>query len=409
MNNNLLTKCLCCSGNKLEEILDLNKQPLANSYCEKNEVLDEYPLELNLCLECYHCQLSYSVDPDLMFKNYLYVSGTSQTLRNYFDWFANMCYTKNPDSRTVLDIACNDGSQLNSFKKLQYKTFGIDPAKNLYNMNTKNGHNVLCNYFNDGSCKKLKNQFGIKDFDIIVAQNVFAHNNNPFDFLTSCKKIMNDKTTLYIQTSQANMIEENQFDTIYHEHISFFNSQSMKTLVERSGLYLNDVFITPIHGNSYVFSIGKTSNLSKNVENRIVLESNLGLYDYQTYVCYALKCQKLRIELKETIDKYKNLGYKVIGYGAAAKGVVLLNYSKIDLDFVVDDNPLKHNLYMPGTNIQILDPKSLINIKHEKIIVLPLAWNFFDEIKKRTLDIIGNHTETDITFIKYFPNIEISK
>ena len=150
-----LKKCLCCENESLKTILDLNKQPLANSYYKKGELLEEYPLAVNLCSNCFHLQLTYSVDPDLMFKNYLYVSGTSKTLRDYFDHFANLCLKNSPEAKTILDIACNDGSQLNSFAKLGLETFGIDPATNLYEISTKNNHKVICGYLDNKTKDKL--------------------------------------------------------------------------------------------------------------------------------------------------------------------------------------------------------------------------------------------------------------
>jgi len=175
-----LNECLCCGSERLKLVLDLNEQPLANSFKKTAEEEEPYfPLRLNICEECTHLQLSHAVDPDLLFKNYLYVSGTSQTLRDYFDWFAKLTqeYFAEPPT-TVLDIACNDGSQLNSFKALGLKTYGIDPAENLHVLSSKE-HEVVCDYFKEKYVYHYKN----KKLDIITAQNVFAHNDYPLDFL----------------------------------------------------------------------------------------------------------------------------------------------------------------------------------------------------------------------------------
>ncbi len=399
-----IKKCLCCNKENLSCVLNLNKQPLANSYSPVETVLDEYPLAINLCKSCYHLQLTYRVDPDLLFKNYLYVSGTTQTLRDYFDLFAHNAKLENPDSKSILDIACNDGSQLNSFKSLGYETYGIDPAENLLERSLKNGHNIICDYFNMQSIKKLKEKFNVDKIDIITAQNVFAHNDDPYEFLIACKELMDEQSSLYIQTSQATMVENNQFDTIYHEHISFFNVNSMKTLVERAGLHLNKVQITSVHGNSYVFKIGKTKNEDKSVAERYEYEKEKGLLNEDTYLNYSNFCRNIASELKSEVQKYKDDGFVVAGYGAAAKGVVLINFAKIDLDFVVDDNPLKHNLCMPGTKTLIHSPDHLKIYGDAKVVLLPLAWNFFDEIKRRVNSILPNN---NIKFIKYFPKVEI--
>lgn len=403
--NKKLKKCLCCKSEFLNLILDLNKQPLANSYYKKGEFLKEYPLAVNLCNNCFHLQLTYRVDPDLMFKKYIYVSGTTQTLRDYFDHFADLCLKKSPEAKTILDIACNDGSQLNSFAKLGLETFGVDPATNLYELSTKNGHKVICDYLDNKTKDKLRSTFNKSTFDIITAQNVFAHNDNPYQFLLSCKKLMHNNTKLYIQTSQAKMVSNNQFDTIYHEHISFFNINSMKTIVERAGLHLNDVYLADIHGISYVFTIGKTADSkSKSVTKSWKEEDLAGLYAKERYNKYITACNKVVDDLKNKVEELKKQGYIIAGYGAAAKGVVLLNYSKIKLDFVVDDNPMKHNLMIPGTEIIILPPEELKKYSSKKIAILPLAWNFFEEIKSKTTKIMNRN---DVPFVKYFPEIQI--
>jgi 2-polyprenyl-3-methyl-5-hydroxy-6-metoxy-1,4-benzoquinol methylase len=200
-----LKECLCCGSKKLKLVLDLNEQPLANSFKKTAEEAEPtFPLKLNICEECTHLQLSHAVNPDLLFKNYLYVSGTSQTLRDYFDWFAKRTleYFETPP-KTVLDIACNDGSQLNSFKALGLKTYGVDPAENLHKLSNAN-HEVVCDYFKE----KYVYHYKMKELDIITAQNVFAHNDYPLDFLLQCKEIMHDKSRFFIKTSQADNINK---------------------------------------------------------------------------------------------------------------------------------------------------------------------------------------------------------
>jgi len=219
---------------------------------------------------------------------------------------------------------------------------------------------------------------------------------------------MHDNSVLFIQTSQANMVVNNEFDTIYHEHLSFFNTKSMKMLVERCGLVLSDVFKTDIHGTSYVFVITKTDFLNKlgTIEN-LEIEKSKGLYNILTYPEYALKCYKATFDLKTKLEEFKSQGYTLIGYGAAAKGNTLLNFGKIDLEVIIDDNPLKQNLYTPGTNIPIVHSDYLSKLHPtQKVVFVPLAWNFYTEIKQRIKDKRNN--ENDI-FIKYFPELEIDK
>lgn len=390
----IIEKCRCCDGDIIE-VLDLNDQPLANSYHNMEE-LDLFPLKLNVCKSCYHAQLSVVVDPNLMFKNYLYVSGTATTLQKYFDYFAkftiyNYKTYNGANPKNVLDIACNDGTQLNYYKDNDLETYGVDPAENLHGISSIN-HNVICDYF---PTEKLT-----RKFDLITAQNVFAHTDNIYDFLLKCKELLDEKGILYIQTSQANMFVNGEFDTIYHEHLSFFNTKSMLSIVNRCGLHLTNVFKSDIHGISYIFEIRLSPVENSNVPQNLEHEELAGLYKPETYTKFAENSLKVVSDLKNAIKKYKDLDYYIVGYGAAAKGMTLLNFGDISLDLIIDDNPLKHDLYTPGTNILIKGISELEKID-KKIVFIPLAWNFYSEIKTRINKI--RNTENDI-FIKYFPS-----
>ena len=395
-----LNECLCCGSEKLKLVLDLNEQPLANSF-KKTAEEDEptFPLRLNICEDCTHLQLSHAVNPDLLFKNYLYVSGTSQTLRDYFDWFAKETLTYAPDAKTVLDIACNDGSQLNSFKALGLKTFGVDPAENLHPLSNAN-HEVVCDYFKE----KYVYHYKMKQLDIITAQNVFAHNDYPLDFLLQCKEIMHDASVLFIQTSQGDMIRNNEFDTIYHEHLSFFNASSMSALARRAGLHLIDIRKTPIHGNSYMFVFKKIAEDASKVDAVLAEERALGLQDMNTYLAYADRAATIVEDLKQTIMHYRTMDYLIVGYGAAAKGNTLLNFGEIHLDYIIDDNPLKQGLYSPGMSTPVVPISKLDDYADVRVAFVPLAWNFFTEIRKNIKN--KRDREGDV-FIKYFPTISI--
>jgi len=382
-----LDKCLCCEGANLEEILNLNNQPLANSYLvSADEEELSYPLGINYCMECTHIQLTHVVDPDKLFKHYLYVSGTTKTLKDYFDWFVDFT-SKYTDGKKVLDIACNDGTQLDSYKAKGFTTHGIDPAENLFPASSKN-HSIVCDYFTSA------NQFDTK-FDIIIAQNVFAHNSYPREFLESCKAALENNGCIFIQTSQADMVANNQFDTIYHEHISFFSVKSFCTLAKHAGLNVIDVTRTNIHGTSFVFVLSK--DLADQSEKFINLEQTL---TYRTMLKYAANCKRIATETKAMVEKLQRQGIKVVGYGAAAKGNTFLNFSKFNLEYIVDDNNLKHNMFSPGTKIPILHPDILYN-ETDEIYVVPLAWNFFNEIKAKVI----SRKSSKIKFLKYFPEV----
>ena len=397
----ILDKCLCCDSTDIEILLDLNNQPLANSYHDNTKEMDEYPLGVNICNNCYHIQLTHVVNPDLLFKDYLYVSGTTKTLHDNMKWFVDYVLETTiwGKGNSVLDIACNDGTQLDYFKKEGFKTFGIDPAENLHKLSSKN-HKVICDYFNADKFERK--------FDVITAQNVFAHNSNPKEFLEHCDELMHDESVLYIQTSQAEMILNNQFDTIYHEHVSFFNINSMNELVKRTNLTLTDVIKTPVHGISYLFRFTKnTFEGRRKVFNEIEVERQRGLLSKKTYDEYKTNITKLVSDFKELIRKSKREGFELIGYGAAAKGMTFLNFADVELDYILDDNKLKHHLYTPGANVPIKPNGFLEQYKEsDKILFIPLAWNFYDEIQERILKTRDNKNDW---FLRYFPEVKLER
>lgn len=401
-----LKECLACGSTELNLILDLNSQPLANSYkTTKAEKQDSYPLAINHCESCHHVQLTHAVNPDLMFKDYLYVSGTSKTMNEHFEWFAQYAYEYFENINqfkpiSVFDIGCNDGSQLDQFKKFGIRTIGIDPAENLHDKSSKN-HKTYLGYF-DKSFLDFRKEV---NYDIVLAQNVFAHNYDPLAFLESAREVMLSTSILFVQTSQADMILNNEFDTIYHEHISFYNINSMNEVCKRAGLHLIDVIKCPLHGNSYIFVISKQDKRPANVKNLIDMEIKAGLFRNETYKIYADNCKKVAVDFKDSIETMRKAGFTIVGYGAAAKGMTLLNYTNVDMHYIVDDNPLKQNLYTPGSNIPIVSSSEILKSDNNtRILFVPLAWNFFEEIRNRIKSVRDNENDC---FLKYFPNVKV--
>ena len=387
-----LDKCVACGGSNLEQFLDLAEQPLANNYHDGTGGGELFKLGLNLCTDCYHTQLPVSVDPKAMFDHYIYVTGTSQTLRDYCDWFAKFVTDReNLKQGNILDIACNDGTQLDSFRKLGWKTFGVDPAKNLFDIALEKGHMVRNAYW----------PISYPQMDVITAQNVCAHTPNPLEFLQGVKKSLTVNGTAYIQTSQSQMYQRNEFDTTYHEHISFFSANSMQTLAARAGLVLTEIEITPIHGDSYVFVLKhEGADIKNSVTETIRKEGKEGRHNEMFYKQFGINAESIVRKLKDLVTKCQKVGTPVVGYGAAAKGMTVLNANDIQLDWIVDDNELKQGLLTPGTNIPIKDRSSLDTDEH--VVVIPLAWNFFDEIKSNVEEI---RQDKSTQYVQYFPNV----
>jgi 2-polyprenyl-3-methyl-5-hydroxy-6-metoxy-1,4-benzoquinol methylase len=403
----LIDKCRVC-GTKTQSLLNLGDQPLANNYTKYHETLDYNPLHLNVeenfplhlhyCNSCFHTQLNCVVTPEKLFKNYLYVSGTSKTLQNFFHEFAvatlfMQCEVDDLTEIKILDIACNDGSQLDAFRNfvgnieshVTVTTVGIDPAENIYKdiSSHKSEHDIYCEFFTQSTVDKLKQKYG--KFDIIIAQNVFAHIDYPNDFLNYTNQLMHSNSSLYIQTSQKNMILQNQFDTAYHEHLSFFNSNSMNILCQNNNLTLNNIHEHEIHGTSYIFEITKSQSDCSNVAEILQKEFDEGLYANPTYQFYNLKCLQYKNNFSNKVIEYKLQNKQVVAFGSTAKSMTVFNFCKITnehINFMIDENTLKQNLFTPGSNILVCPISSLKDISEECVILIT-AWNFYNEIKEK--------------------------
>jgi SAM-dependent methyltransferase len=416
-NSNIktLSNCLACGSNNLGDCLDLGDQPLANSYLKgPNDPELKFPLALNVCKDCWHCQLSHAVNPDLMFKHYLYVSGTSQTLKDYFKWFAQFAVETFKSHNSLinvdnfLDIACNDGTQLDILKELfprNITTYGIDPAQNLYEK-TKNGHIVVCDYLNHDSTNQLLSMaknYGEYKFDIVNAQNVFAHNADPVDFLKCCANLLSYNGFLFIQNSQADMIKNGEFDTMYHEHVSFWNLSSMMAAAKRAELTVVDHIRVPVHGISDMFILSKKYAPSFKIKNELEMERISGGHSIDRYSTFGYKADYKIRKFQEKLDNYRSKypDGLFVGFGAAAKGNTFLNAGNIKLDYVIDENPLKQGLYTPGTHIPIVGTELLKT--NNKLIVVPLAWNFKEEIFRKIKDARPGRIDHYIT---YFPHVD---
>ena len=380
-------------------VLDLGDQPLANSFHSHesdSKKCPRHPLRLARCRSCHHTQLSHMVDRASLFSNYIYRSGTSRTLREYFAWLAAKI-TKETESgdapRTVLELACNDGSQLDEFSILGWRTYGVDPAANLAAFCSAK-HKVFVGLWGVTRITGLPDPGAIT---AIVAQNVMAHTTDPVAFLKACVMAMGLRTKLYIQTSQCRMHDTGQFDTIYHEHVSFFTAHSFHKAAELAGLTITNFEYTPIHGESCLltmmrkplFGFLSRSRLSVALKQELVSEKARGITDDWFYMRYRARAENSRDWVHTQLSSLSKQGYKIVAYGAAAKGMVLMHFLKrvsteYDFEYVVDDEPMKQNTFCPGTSIPVV-PSRTLNTLRTRVVVVIFAWNFFSEIRGRLL------------------------
>lgn len=391
--------CLVCTTPIQHQYLNLTDQPLANSY-HHGEKLSKYPLELSVCTNCWHSQLTVSVDPTEMFDHYLYISDTSRTLTEYFKNVTNYIVDKMPQAKSVLEIACNSGLLLEMFQSKGLLCYGIDPAKNIRTLSQARNLNVYVDYWNNIFAENFKNTVG--SIDLILAFHVLPHVPDPNEFISSCLTVLNENGTIFLQTSQCDMFLNNEFDVVYHEHSSYFTASSIRELARRHNLYVSSIIKTDIHGKSFLFSFTRSVCDESQLNMLIADELSQGMYSIKRYSEFAQKAEQTKTILTSKLNYYREHGYTLIGYGAAAKGNTLLNYLNYKLDYIIDDNNMKWGYLTPGMNIPI-HGINLLDQPFEKICFIPLAWNFYSEIKERIQQV--RNTDGDI-FIKYFPEYQ---
>lgn len=404
----LYTKCLICRNPAMDSVLDLGSQPLANNFTNEPETAESYPLHVYRCKHCTHTQLRYFVDRSVLFRTYIYESGTSATGRKHFKELAET-YTRRIQKadRSVLELACNDGYQLDEFKALGWKTYGIDPAVNLIERARANGHIVESKFWGVEPTTIVQ---GVP-LDLIVAENVLAHVTNPVGFLQTCASVMDSNTLLVVQTSQANMYSNNEFDTIYHEHVSFFTIQSMAAAAKAAGCTLVNIYKTDIHGVSYVFEIKKGVFA---VPELLGLRDEIarGLYTESFYTAYRRTVEGLKERSLATLKEYADNGYSIIGFGAAAKGNVFLNYifdsrpNPLAPECILDDSRLKQGKFTSGTEIEVVGYDRLQAYVGKKVLIVILAWNFSTEIIQRIRKTMPAGVEYKC--LQFFPSVSIN-
>ncbi len=396
---NLLLKyykfdCRSCGNSDLKRVVSLGYQPLANNLLKKEqESCELYPLEVNYCSKCHNCQLSVSVDPKKMFSNYLYTSSTSKVFRDHFVKAANKYYKDlklNKKKSYIIDIGSNDGVALKPFLDLGFKkVLGIEPAKNLAKLANKNKIKTFNGFLERKNLKKIK-----KNADLILASNVFAHSDKLKEMAECMFNLLNKKGTIVIEVQYLmNTLKDLTFDNIYHEHYNYWSLTSLVNFFKQFQAIIIKAERVNTHGGSLRVYIkkDKKAKIQNNVKQMLKEEESFGIKKFETYKKFGEKVYKIRENVRKNIKKLKDKNKIVLGYGAPAKATTALNFFGIskEIDFIVEDNKLKHNKFIPGVKIPI---KNKSQIKNKKNVLIVLAWNFYK-------DIIKNNSELSENFI----------
>jgi SAM-dependent methyltransferase len=396
------TRCRICKKRGLELILDLGNQPLVNNLLlSKDDTSGRFPLNIYACKQCHHTQLGCTIPPLKMFNFYTYVSGVSSSAVAHFKMITEYLISSAKGRTSVLELASNDGCQLDFFKSAGFQTFGVDPAQNICEIANKKGHTIICDYWGDTDFSILP-----ASFDIILAQNVLAHVPDPVKFVKKCIDYMTEDTILYLQTSQCKMYLHNEFDTVYHEHMSFFTLESFKYLADSCGLVITDMNIFPIHGSSYGLSFQKRKENQghcKKFLDGLHEEYSAGMYLSTFYYKYRSNVIKFKYDMLNTLEENKK-NYSIVGYGAAAKGITMLNYIDFaDIDYIVDDCDLKYGKFTPGLKIPIVS-KDVLQTDTRPLLIIILPWNIKEELTQKIRTLLQGKC---IRMLIPFPSIHI--
>ncbi len=394
---NLLLKsykfdCRSCGNTNLKRVVSLGYQPLANNLLKKpNEKCELYPLELNYCEKCHNCQLSVAVDPKKMFSNYLYTSSTSKSFQNHFVQAAKK-YTQdfklNKKKSLIIDIGSNDGVALKPFLEMGYKNIlGVEPAKNLAKLANKNKIKTFNGFLEKKNLKKIK-----KNADLILASNVFAHADKLKEMAECMIELLGKNGTIIIEVQYLmNTLKDLTFDNIYHEHYNYWSLTSLVNFFNNLNTKIFKAEKIETHGGSLRIYVKKNKNVSveKSVKKLLKEEEIFGIKKFKTYQEFGEKVYKIRENVLKNLKEINKKKNPVIGYGAPAKATTALNFFGVtnEIKFIVEDNKLKHEKFVPGVKIPI-KKKSIIKNKNNSMIVL--AWNFFQDIKKNNKNLSEN-------------------
>ena len=383
-----IKKCRICLSKNLKQIMNLSNQPPANTIKKKYELKEtKIPLNLIFCNSCKTAQLKETVKPKYLFSKYVWVTGTSKIIQNYSEYFYKEVTKRyKGNNARVLEIASNDGTILNHFKKNKFNCLGVDPAKNLIKLATKKGINTIPNFFSFDLSQILKKKFGKQS--IIIARNVIPHVENIHSVVKGISNILdkNDKAVSAIEFHNASTIlKDLHYDSIYHEHVFFFSILTISKIFKKYGLYSFDIIKSPISGGSWVIFFSKNKlKKSKSLVNLERKEKLDQINNLKKWRDFSKKSKSHSHRLNNTIKIFnKKYNKKIIAYGASARSSTMLNFSKLNyknIEFIVDKNKIKNNKYTPGTNIRIISlNNALSKIRKEKKILV-LAWNFSNEI-----------------------------
>ena len=379
--------CRACGSTRLEAILDLGRTALANDFLDPGEVAAYrtfLPLRLRLCRDCSLAQLADVVDPGVLYSRYAYVTSTSRTMDAHLAAQAgDVLKTAGGQPKKVLEIASNTGLYLQKFKTLGCEVLGVEPARNIADLAEQAGIPTWTDFFNARTARQIRQEWGAPD--VILGRHVFAHIDDLKDLMQGLDAVSHQSTLVGFEVPYlVDLFEKTEFDTIYHEHLSYVPVRAVEALLGGTPFQLERVAHYAIHGGSILFQFRRRAAgvpVHESVAAALARETQLGLSDPENWKGFIQRVSKIRKTLPELIRKLKSDGKRVIGYGASAKGNTLLNTSGLgaaDLDYIIDNTPFKQGKVAPGSWIPVRPPQRLLEDQPDYALLL--AWNFAPEI-----------------------------
>lgn len=377
--------CRCCGSKSLLRFLDLGKMPLAGGFLANTKEAiakeQQFQLDVDVCQECGLVQITEIVDPEIMFQDYSFSSSTIAPLVKHFEDYAQWLQT-NLQPKSVLEFGCNDGVLLAPLEKLGVKAVGIDPSGNITELGRSRGYDIITGYFGETTAEDIVAKHG--KFDLITGSNVFAHNNEPGKILNGAKTVLHPKGYLCLEVMYAgDLIESYQWDTLYHEHLTFYSLTSLQTLLNRHGFKVLDAVRIPMHGGSLrvVATQDQDAKVRDGALKVFAYEQERKLVDPETWHNFGVFSKKkidIAAEVYGALAKTK----RIWAYGAAGKATMWVNACKMNyLEAVVDASPLRAGKLMPGTHTPIVFPEEMKKNAPDHIFVT--AWNYAEHIRAK--------------------------
>jgi SAM-dependent methyltransferase len=385
------SSCRLCGGQSLTRVLSLEPTPPANAFvsaADLDRVQERYPLDVYFCDRCAHVQLLDSVDPQLLFENYVYVSGTSPVFVKHFEAYAEFVRRRYPapPHGFAVDIGSNDGTLLSFFRKAGLRTLGIDPAREIAARATSAGIETIAGFFTPELARRIREERG--PADVITANNVFAHIDDLAGAADGVRSLLAPNGVFVFEVSYlVDVFEKTLFDTIYHEHLSYHSVKPLRRFLDSHGLQMIEAVRIDSHGGSIRVVAqhwGGPHGEQSSVAEAVALEERLGLDTAAAFHDLARRIGTLKTDAQKLLRRLKAEGRSVAGFGAPAKTTTLMYHFGIGpdiVDFIVDDSPLKQNLFTPGMHVPVLAPQAIYDRRPDYVIVL--AWNFADSIMAR--------------------------